>query len=33
MGPFVFLPQANEFTLSPFVDNLCNTFSVDDMLR
>ncbi|CAN0068574.1 unnamed protein product [Ectocarpus sp. 12 AP-2014] len=25
--------EEDEFTLSPFVDNTCNTFSVDDMLR
>ena len=25
--------QANQFILSPFIDNRCNTFSVDDMLR
>lgn len=25
--------QAGEFALSPFIDNRCNTFKVDDMLR
>eukprot|EP00752_Nemacystus_decipiens_P003400 g3146.t1 len=25
--------EANQFTLSPFIDNRCNTFNVDDMLR
>lgn len=25
--------QANRFTLSPFIDNRCNTFNVEDMLR
>lgn len=25
--------QAEQFTLSPFIDNRCNTFKVDDMLR
>lgn len=29
----VLVLQANQFTLSPFIDNRCNTFNVDDMLR